>query len=72
MKNISTLSLILLLSACTSIKVQEVDPIHQVSHVCIQENPKAIVGDFLSVVRKGFERHGITTEVYHDSKPSYC
>ncbi len=72
MKNIIVLSLVLFLSACTSIKVKEVDPSQQVSHVCIKENPRVIVNDFLPVVRKGFERHGITTEVYQGNKPSYC
>lgn len=42
------------------------------SCVCIEENPKVIVRDFLSVVKKGFNRHGITTEVYENSKPDYC
>lgn len=61
-----------LLAACTSVQVQEIDPTLQLSHVCIESNPKVIVGDFLPVVRKGFERHGITTEVYEGSKPEYC
>lgn len=72
MKNIYTLLLIIFLTACTSIKVREVDSSHQISHVCIQDNPRVVVGDFISVVRKGFKRHGITTEVYHGRKPGYC
>jgi len=48
------------------------DLAHQVSHVCIEHNSKVIVADFIPVVRKGFERHGITTEVYEGDKPRYC
>lgn len=60
------------LMACTSIKVQELDPKLQISHVCIQKNPKVIVEDFLPVVQRGFMKHGITTEVFEGAKPFYC
>jgi len=62
----------ILLSGCTSIKVKQLDPSVKVSHVCIEENPKVIIHDFLPVVQKGFERHGITTEVYKSEIPNYC
>ena len=57
----------LLLTGCTSIKVKELDPSVKVSHICIKENPKVIVHDFLPIVQKGFTRHGITTEVYKNN-----
>lgn len=60
------------IASCTSIKVQELDPEHEISHVCIQKNPKVIVGDFLPVVQRGFMKHGITTEVFDDEMPFYC
>ncbi len=62
----------ILLTGCTSVNIEQLDPKMQVSHVCIEENPKVIVHDFLPVVQKGFKRHGITTEVYTDSMPNYC
>lgn len=72
MKKILTALFLALVASCTSIKVQEVDPSLQVSHVCIQDNPKVIVSEYIPVVRKGFERHGITTEIYKVEKPNYC
>ena len=62
----------LLLTGCTSVKIEQLDPTMQVSHVCIKDNPKVIVHDFLPVVQKGFKRHGITTEVYKSNIPNYC
>lgn len=57
---------------CTSITVEPLDPALRVDYVCIQENPKVRVTDFLEVVRDGFDRHGIRTEVYSDSRPEHC
>lgn len=62
----------LLVTGCTSINVKQLDPSINVSHICIEENPKVIVSDFLPVVQKGFKRHGITTEVYKNKIPSNC
>lgn len=72
MRNIILLVVVLFMTGCTSVKVQEMAPSLKVSHVCIQDNPKVIVADFIHVVRKGFERHGITTEIFKGKKPSYC
>ena len=64
----------LFLAGCTSIKVQPLSPAFQVKHVCIQENPKVHIDDFVSVVRDGFDRHGISTEVvlYGRDVPERC
>ena len=62
----------LLLTGCTSIKVQKLETSAKVSHVCIEENTKVIVRDFLPVIQKGFKRHGITTETYEKTMPNYC
>lgn len=62
----------LLLSACTSVIVRPVDSSLGIRHVCIQENPKVLVSDFIPVVRDGFDRHGIATEVYSGTKPEKC
>jgi len=71
MKNVFFV-IFLFLVGCTSVNVQKLDPTTKVSHVCIEENPKVVVGDFLPVVQKGFQRHGITTEVYKNNRPSHC
>ena len=72
MRNIILLLVVTFMTGCTSIKVQEMAPSLKVSHVCIQNNPKVIVAEFVPVVRRGFERHGITTEIYEEQKPRYC
>ena len=61
-------------SGCTSIDVdvRPVDPALGVRHVCIEENPKVLVVDFVPVVREGFARHGITTEVVTAPAPERC
>ena len=61
-----------LVTACTNVTVREVDSSLQVSHVCIKDNPAVIVAEFIPVVRQGFQRHGITTEVYEEQKPRHC
>ncbi len=66
------LVLTLFIVGCTTTNVKKIDPLLQVSHICIQYNPKVIVAEFVPVVRKGFERHGITSETYTGSKPSHC
>ena len=60
------------LYGCTSIRVRPVDPSIGVKHVCIQNNPKVIVADFVPVLRDGFNRHGISTEVYSGEAPDQC
>ena len=63
---------LLCLTGCTSISVKPVSSSLHLTHVCIQKNPQAEEADFLDVVREGFERHGISTEIFQDSKPSNC
>jgi len=66
------ISIFMTITGCTAVNVQKVDKGLDVEHVCIQENPKVIVTDFLGVVRDGFYRHGISTEVFYDNKPEHC
>jgi len=72
MNKIILLILTMFMAACTNVQVKEIDSSLQISHVCIQNNPKVLVAEFLPVVRNGFERHGITTEVYNKDKPHHC
>lgn len=60
-------------SACTSVTVRRPDVNLVIKNVCIQENPKVWVSDFLPVLKEGFERHGIATTIYSGTmKPSGC
>lgn len=62
-----------LLQACTSVNVRKVDAsAHAVKLVCIEENPKVLVNDMLSVLEEGFQRHDIRTLVYRDKAPDRC
>ena len=60
------------LAGCTAVSVKSVDPSVGLKHACIQENPKVEVDDFLDVVRGGFDRHGISSEVFSGAKPTNC
>src|SRR5262249_39909083 len=43
-------------------------------HVCIRENPRVKIDDFIGVVQDGFDRHGISTELVRDGSdlPARC
>jgi hypothetical protein len=58
-----------LLAGCTSIQVEPIAEPLSPDAICIVENPKVIVGDFLSVVRNRIEDHGIRTAVYAAEPP---
>ena len=61
-------------SACTSVTVRRPDPNLLIKNVCIQENPKVWVSDFLPVLKEGFARHSIATTIYSKAatKPTGC
>jgi hypothetical protein len=60
-------------SACTSVTVRRPDANFVIKNVCIQENPKVWVSDFLPVLKDGFARHGIATTVNSGTtKPAGC
>jgi len=40
--------------------------------VCIRDNPRVQVSDFVNVVRDGFDRHAIATEVIYGQMPEKC
>ncbi|MEX1024553.1 MAG: Sbal_3080 family lipoprotein [Planctomycetota bacterium] len=60
------------LVGCTSVTVRPVDQALGLEHVYIQENPRVAVSDFLQVVVDGFERHGISCEVFSGRTPPAC
>lgn len=65
---------LMLASACTSIRVDRVQPdvLRDMRRVCIERNPRVIVRDFLPVVQDGFRRHGIESAAYDPPLPSDC
>ena len=71
-KIIPIAALACLASACTSIDVQPIKSELQPEKICIKENPKVIVGDFLSVIRNRIEDHGIDTAIYKNKAPDDC
>lgn len=73
MNNISVLFFCLIaIVGCTTMTVRPIDKSATLKHVCINENPKVKVADFITVLRDGFDRHGITTEVYSGNIPDNC
>jgi len=71
-KSAIPLCLLSLLLGCTAIHVEPVEREAGLAHVCIEEDPKVIVADFLTILRAGFRRHGISTELYKDAAPPHC
>jgi len=73
MKGLISICLIVaLLAGCTAVRVSELAKRHNIQHVCIEENKKVKVRDFLPVLEEGFNKHLITTEVYSGKKPDHC
>lgn len=60
------------MSACTSVEVQPVATGTRVPYVCIEKNTKVSLDDFIVVVRDGFFRHGIETELVGSPAPKRC
>lgn len=73
MKRFLYVGLVVLMTACTSVQVSKVDASkHPIKRVCIQENPKVAVSDFVGVVENGFRRHGIETSLHGGTVPADC
>ena len=68
----AALFLVLLLSACTSVKIKPLDSSLAITKVCVEENEKVIVPQFLEILRSGFDRHGLATEVFPEKAPAAC
>lgn len=63
---------VLAASGCTSINVRPVESTANLQRVCIVNNPKVIVSDFISVLQDGFDRHNIATSVVESSEATSC
>ena len=57
---------------CTSVNVRPVASTVQLHDVCIVNNPRVIVSDFVPVMRDGFSRHNIATTVVNESESRGC
>lgn len=67
------LSVALLALGCTSVKVSPVVAEANVTHVCIRQNSDVWIDDFLKVLQNGFDRHGISSEVFSNPyPPDHC
>ena len=60
------------LGGCTSVTVKPVSAENRIEHICIEDNPRVQVGDFVDVMKEGFQKHGITSQVYKDNAPAKC
>jgi len=63
---------VFLLSSCSAVRVKPLDASLSVQQVCIEENPKVKIGNFLDILQDGFTRHGISTLVFLEDKPKSC
>lgn len=72
MKKIGLLLFSVIFSGCTAVQVTPLDKSYNVSHICIEDNPKVIVGGFIQTVSDIFQAHGITTETYSGQRPERC
>ena len=72
-QTVSVFGIAAVLVGCTSVNVNRVEADkHQIETICIQENPKVLVDDFLIVLEDGFSRHGIESEVFNGEIPPSC
>lgn len=66
-------SLFPLLSGCTAVTVDPVDSNLDITYVCIKDCPETCFDRrLLYLIQDGFQRHGITTEVFNCELPSEC
>lgn len=60
------------MAGCTSVSVRPVASNIQLHDVCIVNNPRVIVSDFIPVLRDSFSRHNIATTVVDQSEAKSC
>ena len=64
----------LAVSACTSVQVNAVaeQQVNAMQQICIVNNPKVLVTDFVPVVQQRLQHHGIVSRVVEGSEASAC
>jgi hypothetical protein len=60
------------LQACTSVDVQSVDKKYNISHICIEENPKVVSSNFVEGMENVFRSLGVGSAVYSGVLPASC
>ena len=70
--SVVSFSVVVFLVGCTSVQVKPLDSSLAISKVCIEKNEKVIVPQFLEILKSGFDRHGISTEIFHGKAPDEC
>lgn len=72
MKFVSVVVLVFL-AGCTSIDVKSVSGTHNLMHVCIEDNPRVIVPDFVPAMQYHLDEHAIGSEVFFNNRPpAHC
>jgi|ERR1700687_2639429 len=73
MQRVLTIALCALLIACTTVNVRKVDASkYPLKLVCIEENPRVLVDDLLSVLETEFQNRNIRTTIYKGNAPDRC
>ena len=64
----------LTVSACTSVQVNAVaeQQVNAIQQICIVNNPKVLVTDFVPVVQQRLQHHGIVSRVVEGSEAAAC
>ena len=61
------------IAGCTAVSVRSVNSDLGIKHVCIEDGQEACFdGQMIGIIEDGFQRHGITTEVYDGELPPEC
>lgn len=68
----AALAVVIVVSGCTSVSVRPVSSSLELHNVCVVDNPKVIVSDFVPVLRDGFSRHNIATTVVDEMQAKSC
>ena len=62
-----------LLGACATTNVKPIDQkYHNIDHICIKENFRVAVTDFLDVVQNCLKDHNISSSVFIDTAQPHC
>ena len=72
MRIVSLAACAAVVSGCTSIEVRPLDASAPLKQVCIVENKRVEVSDFVAVLRDGFDRHGIASSVVATEDAKGC
>ncbi|GAB3023240.1 hypothetical protein GCM10027285_01190 [Oleiagrimonas citrea] len=62
----------LMLASCTSVQVRPLVTKDKVDLICIQRNPAVKVDDFVMVLQRHIDAHGIASRVFDGTKPDDC